>query len=101
VNDTVDHYEAKQVAANLLHNGVPADTAKYALDIVNGHLKTLARAYLAIADKELRTPGTVEVCARCGSHCRNGRYTATPHVQGECSWIDCPIKQVTNETHSL
>jgi hypothetical protein len=80
------------------------DAKLYAEASVNAgtwpHQVNLAKAYLeALANQ--RTPGTVEVCERCGSHGRNGRYTATPHIQGECSWIDCPIKQVTNETHSL
>jgi hypothetical protein len=47
----------------------------------------------------MKTPGTVEVCAmhKVSRYCKgaDGKYGQN------CTEYNCPIKQVTNETHSL
>ncbi len=89
-SDALDHHEAKLIAKNILHNdGVSADTAKYALDILNGQLKTLARAYLSVADKPLRTAGTVEVCVH---HDDGACMNPLRQTTNNCPHLQCPLK---------
>jgi hypothetical protein len=59
-----------------------------------------------IEDRELRTPGTVEACALCGKP--QSDWPSAKHNGGNCNAYEhiengqpCPLKQVTNETHSL